>query len=166
MHPRPSNSVSQTRRKSAAKCRAFRVMTLFLGAWMMLMTASAGAWAMDGAQDECCCGDMSGDMHADEDAPPCEMMRSPSQSRLAGDCMMSKSGEHCSCQIEQGGGAPVSDALALSSTTFSFAPAIVGALSPHISIPQPRAPSAQRSTWLFSHSPPEPLYLRHQTFLI
>lgn len=85
---------------------------------------------------------------------------------VAGECTMSRSGADCPCVIEQGDGAPVDAALALGSTTYSFAPAIVGALPAQITIPQPRAPSSPRSAWLYSHSPPQPLYLRHQTFLI
>lgn|GEM_PF-4252353 len=153
MLPRPAQFPRLTR-------RALRVMTLFLGVWMMLVATSASAWAMMGAEvaaDSCCCGEMSEKTHSDGQHP-CEMAQSSDASTPAS--------ADCPCVIEQGDGLPVDAALALGSTTFSFAPAIVGALPAQISIPQPRAPSAPRSAWLYSHSPPQPLYLRHQTFLI
>lgn len=142
-------------------------MTLFLGAWMLLVTMSLSAWAMlsSDAADACCCTDMSEKTHLDA-RHSCQQVQSSAKATLAGECTMSRSGAHCPCVIEQGDGAPVDAALALGSTTYSFAPAIVGALPAQITIPQPRAPSSPRSAWLYSHSPPQPLYLRHQTFLI
>jgi hypothetical protein len=157
--------------------RWLKAVTLMLGVLMGLMVAMASASALQSVSEEhsCCCDHeaMKASKHDASTSEPCEHQAAESahaartdQSKTSKPCKMAGPSEGCPCGIDSGDNTPVGDSVALGANTFSFAPAVAATLHPQLDLPLARAPSAVSSEWLYGQSPPEHLFLLHQTFLI
>jgi hypothetical protein len=143
-----------------------------LGVLMGLTVAMASASALQSVSEEhsCCCDHeaMKASTHDASTSEPCEHQAAQSAHATRSDepCKMAGPSEGCPCGIDSDDNTPVGDSVALGAHTFSFAPAVAATLHPQLDLPLARAPSAMSSEWLYGQSPPEHLYILHQTFLI
>jgi hypothetical protein len=148
--------------------RWLQAVTIMLGVLAGLTVAMTSASALQSASSghSCCCD--SSDQKSKHEASAktdCEHQVAKA-AHASNPCKMAGPSGDCQCHVDSGDNAPAGDSVALSANTFSFAPAVAATLHPQLDIPLARAPSAVSSDWLDSHSPPEHLFLLHQTFLI
>jgi hypothetical protein len=148
--------------------RWLKAVTIVMGVLVGLTVAMTSASALQSASEghSCCCEPSSTETPKDEASTHdgCQHQKAKAE-QATKPCQMTAPAEGCQCHIDSDDNAPAGDTVALGAGTYSFAPAVAATLHPQLDIPLARAPSAVSSDWLYGHSPPEPLYLLHQTFL-
>lgn len=151
--------------------RRLPVALLFLGVFSLGTLLLGVAWAEPGHDHSCCCDAMpNAGMHKMSTKSACAMagtphdgVRNPVQAHL---CFGMGMPLDCQCQIEQGQPLPSEGALALTSSTVTFAVATAHIPFPQINIPLARAPDAPPIKGFGAYPPPEPIYLLNRTLLI